>query len=438
MWIYDPDNFKIANVNKAATKMYGYSRDEMLSMTITELRPEREKQRLFDEVNKNINDLNNAGVWEHQTKEGAPLFLEIISHPIKISGKRHKLVTGIDVTERVQLKRQYQSERELLDIIIEKLPGTFFVFNTDGEMLRWNKQLESITGYSSDEIQEKPITSYFDEKDYPKVEKAISKTLEEGQAQIELEAIRKNGERVPLLFNTGSTCYNGQTCIVGIGLDISTLKKLLREKEVLISEIHHRVKNNLALINSLFYLQSTEVKDEHLKLLLNESQARIKIIALIHELLYESDNFTDINFSKHLNRLLDLIQDLYENYDKLDITLDTEELELNINQALPLSLMLNEILSLINRDLKNTDSQELDIRIITDNDNIQLKLKYSGELPFINSEADEHLGDLLISVLSDQLEADCFFNIDQGSHCHIAFERQSSPGSIAGDILELV
>lgn len=438
MLVYNPDTMEIVEANKAAARMYGYSKKELQGLTILDLHPKREHLRLLDEANKFINDLNNSGVWEQKTRDGQTIFVEIISHPITISGNRHKLVTGIDVTEKISVKEKYKSEQELLDIIIEKLPGTFFVFNTKGEMLRWNKQLEAITGYSPTEILEKPITTYFEEKDYKKVERAIGTALDEGQVQIELDIIRKNGGHLPLLFNASSTTYHDEKCIVGMGIDISDLKKLLREKEVLVREVHHRVKNNLALVNSLLYLQSSELENNKLKHLLNESQARIKIIGLIHELLYEGESFNNISFGKHLRQLLNLTGELYNHFHKLNISLDINNLELNINQALPLSLILNEIFSLINRDLEGEETGELDIAVTGAEYKVKVKLQYSGMISFTDTEPDHHLGGLLISVLSDQLEADCYFSCEDTSECLIEFEKQSISGSIAGNIMELV
>ena len=120
----------------------------------------------------------------------------------------------------------------------------------------------------------------------------------------------------------------------------------LDEKDVLLREIHHRVKNNLAVISSLFYLQSTYTDDQVTLKLLQESQDRVRSMALVHELLYGSESLAAVDFSKYASDLCEqLIQTYGHPAGRVRLTKDLEPCRLDIEQAVPCGLVLNEIMS---------------------------------------------------------------------------------------------
>jgi PAS domain S-box-containing protein len=120
----------------------------------------------------------------------------------------------------------------------------------------------------------------------------------------------------------------------------------LKEKEVLLKEIHHRVKNNMQIISSMLGLQSSYVKDTQYNSLLKDSQNRIKSMALIHEKLYQSDNMANVNFFEYLKTLsINLYQSYGIDMERIKLEIDVEKLNLNIDTAIPLGLITNEIVS---------------------------------------------------------------------------------------------
>ncbi len=117
----------------------------------------------------------------------------------------------------------------------------------------------------------------------------------------------------------------------------------LREKETLLKEIHHRVKNNLQIVSSLIQLQATSLRDERDQALLEETQQRIRTMAQVHELLYRSDRLSSIEMKEYLERLLDeLVSAYYETSRHVDIVLDIDPMDVSIAMATPLGLIFNE------------------------------------------------------------------------------------------------
>jgi two-component sensor histidine kinase len=124
------------------------------------------------------------------------------------------------------------------------------------------------------------------------------------------------------------------------------IKQSLSEKELLLQEIHHRVKNNMQVISSLLKLQAETIKDESLRSAFKDSQNRVRAMALVHEKLYQSKDFTHIPFRDYLQSL---IRYLYQSYTPkagtIELTSEIEELPLAITHAIPCGLIVNELLS---------------------------------------------------------------------------------------------
>jgi two-component sensor histidine kinase len=121
------------------------------------------------------------------------------------------------------------------------------------------------------------------------------------------------------------------------------LAQSLREKETLLREIHHRVKNNLQVVSSLIQLQSAALSNEQDRSLLEETQQRIRTMAQVHELLYRSDRFSSIEMTDYLERLLDeLSSAYYETRVRVEVHMDIDPMEVSIDIATPLGLIFNE------------------------------------------------------------------------------------------------
>ena len=122
-------------------------------------------------------------------------------------------------------------------------------------------------------------------------------------------------------------------------------RKLGLEKEILLKEIHHRVKNNLAVICSLLYLQENNIKDETCKQVFKNSRNRIKSMALVHEKLYQYEDLTQINFAEYLKDLADNLFSVYGVKDKIAFSTNLKDVRLPIDLAIPCGLIVNELIS---------------------------------------------------------------------------------------------
>jgi two-component sensor histidine kinase len=200
------------------------------------------------------------------------------------------------------------------------------------------------------------------------------------------------------------------------------LRASLEEKETLLREVHHRVKNNLAVISSMFYLESTYTKDHQTVLLLREAQDRVRSMAMVHENLYQSGNLTAVNFGEYAKTVLDSLLRTYL-LESTGVTSRTriDEILLSVELAIPCGLILNE---LVTNSLKHAFPErrrgELYIGLHQENGRCVLRVADSGVgIPEdLDARKTHSVGLRLVRSLTKQLEGE--FSI-----------RRMSPGTVA-------
>ncbi|MGD2249156.1 MAG: histidine kinase N-terminal 7TM domain-containing protein [Candidatus Methanofastidiosia archaeon] len=204
------------------------------------------------------------------------------------------------------------------------------------------------------------------------------------------------------------------------------IKSSLKEKEVLLREIHHRVKNNLQIVSSLLNLQSQYIKDKEYTNMINESQNRIRSMALIHEKLYQSEELARINADEYIKTLVkELFRSYAVNTNWVTPTMDIEDIPLSVDTAIPLGLIINELVS---NSLKHAfPHKKGEIKVIFHSSNGDMCLSVIDDgigLPGnINFKTTKTLGLRLVTILAkDQLDGDIELNRAKGTAFHITFK----------------
>lgn len=204
------------------------------------------------------------------------------------------------------------------------------------------------------------------------------------------------------------------------------IRKSLNEKEVLLREIHHRVKNNMQIISSLLRLQSQNIKDKNYSQLFDESQNRITSMLLVHEKLYQSKNLSKINFNEYIKEMVNGLFQSYGEYSgRIKLNIEVPEVSLGINSAIPCGLIINE---LVTNSLKYAfpEGKKGEISIIFHKigEEIEMIISDNGigipeDFDFRNAES---LGLKLVSILAEgQLKGEVNLNCDKGTEFRIKF-----------------
>ncbi|MBN1183824.1 MAG: tetratricopeptide repeat protein [Bacteroidales bacterium] len=206
-------------------------------------------------------------------------------------------------------------------------------------------------------------------------------------------------------------------------------KKSNEEKEALLKEIHHRVKNNLQMISSLLSLQTSIQKDSKVKEAVLESQNRVKSMALIHQLLYQEESLSKINMNDYIGQLLGFLSSTFAQPDKIiQLEQKIEHLKLDIETSVPLGLIVNELVSnAFKYAFKNTDNGKITVALIKDkSDMIHLVVKDNGTgLPDdFDYEKSNSLGMKLVSILAQQLRGELNITSGEGVTIHLSFKER--------------
>ncbi|HTY51848.1 MAG TPA: PAS domain S-box protein [Methanomicrobiales archaeon] len=264
------------------------------------------------------------------------------------------------------MKMSLSRDRELtererrLSAIVEAAHNVAFVTSEirgkESRILDFSPGAEMIFGYWKADIVGEKLSLLHLPEDLDRLAE-IHRQMKRKEVEYsgEITLVRKNGERFPALLTkyplkdeAGSVRAALSVCI-----DITVLKRAeaqirasLLEKENLLREIHHRVKNNMQVVSALLILQSKKTKDQHIIEMFRESEHRIKTMALIHEKLYQSRSFGTIDLAEYLTRL---VQYLFSSYQErsagVELRMEVKDISLDIDTALPTSLIINEIVS---------------------------------------------------------------------------------------------
>ena len=205
------------------------------------------------------------------------------------------------------------------------------------------------------------------------------------------------------------------------------LRKETEEKKVLLSEIHHRVKNNMQIISSLLSLQSTKIKDKKYADMFKESRDRIKSMSIIHETLYQTNDFANIDFARHVKAIA---SHLFRSYgvssEKIRLKIEMEDIPLKLNNAIPCGLIINELISnSLKYAFPKDGTGEIKIMFRSMNqDEIELMVSDDGiGMPEgIDIEELESMGLQLVNILAEnQLEGEIDLDRDGGTAFRIRF-----------------
>ena len=253
-------------------------------------------------------------------------------------------------------EKLFQSQT-ILSGIINTAEDAIISVDSNQQILLFNQGAEKIFCYSADEVLGKNLSMLLPEAFRSVHDSHIQNfgksrvTSRRMQDRSEICGRRKNGSNFPAEANISQLEIGGRQIYTAILQDVSEqklienkLRESLKEKEVLLQEVNHRVKNNLQVILSLFALQGESTNDPERIAMLSEIRLRIQSMAMIHEKIYKSERLGQINFQQYVK---DLITEIFYTYrissGSVRLTLEVDPVSLEINRAVPFALILNEL-----------------------------------------------------------------------------------------------
>lgn len=298
-------------------------------------------------------------------KDGSDVSVEVSGVAFEQRGRKFMQVIFRDITERKkaelelnELRRKILLANDRLQAIIEGVKDSICAVDMDLRIISCNTAFELMVW----KVYGKRLTVGYritdaaldNEEEKERIIKNWSRALTGEVFRVERKISGLVKEDVVLEINYSSIrdeSHNmiGATQIIRDVTDRyqyeETLRKSLDEKEVMLKEIHHRVKNNLQVVSSLLSLQTDFADDPKLVTILKECERRIQAMAMVHKELYQNDTIADADFKEYLNNLMVALVQSFGANRKVEYTIDSEEIRLNLDSAIPLALVFNELVS---------------------------------------------------------------------------------------------
>ncbi|HEY9617989.1 MAG TPA: PAS domain S-box protein [Microcoleaceae cyanobacterium] len=360
---------------------------------------------------------------------------------------------GRDISDRKQAEAALEESRRFIQKIADTAPVLLYVYDflVDRNVYA-NREIAEFLGYSTEDIatsRQTFLQALQHAEDPLEIDRYDRwKTASDGEIlQTEFRMQHRSGEWrywqcQETLFARTPEGLPKQ--ILGVAVDITDRKQSqhlqasLREKEVLLQEIHHRVKNNLQMVYSLLRLQHRRTSDRQAADILLESQNRIKSIALIHERLYRSKDFSKIDFAQYISSLVASLLSSYRlTSDAISLSTKVDGTELGINQAIPCGLIINELIAnSLKYAFPSGHAGRLDVEFYTNhNSEITLVVRDNGigipdQIQLTDtglSSKTASLGLKLVQDLVNQLQGTIALDRTQGTTFRITFPGDNKP-----------
>ncbi len=310
------------------------------------------------------------------------------------------------------------------DDIVTAMSNVLFLADKDGSILFANRSAETLLHYSDNELIGQPLHSIFTEPLSDGTQESFPKS---GVSSQERTAITKDGKKIPILLSL-SVVHDrdgndlGMVCV---GSDLTDHKKAeeAHKKDLLLKEIHHRVKNNMQIISSLLNLQCQYISDRKYQEMFRESQNRIRSMALIHERLYQSQDLEIVDFREYISSLVNGLVRSYNN-PGISVTMDVDDIFLDVDMAVPCGLIINELVSNALKHAFPDRKGEITVKF-HDRDGIYMLAVADdgvGIPPTVDYRTTETLGLRLVVMLAeDQLNGEVRLTNKRGTEFCIMF-----------------
>jgi len=432
--LFKPDSFEVLECNKRSFELF--QADSILELN-QHMPLARCVRQTSEERKQMFKQIQEHGIYDNDieflTCKGQTIWVNMLVKLIVLNGQQVELIRMTDVSELKKINIQLSIDKQKQRLQVEESPLGYIEWNNQFEVKEWNPSAEKIFDYTKSEALGKHASFIIPEDVLPMIDSIWHdlKNKKGGFRSTNIN-ITKGNKQVTLEWYNTPLFRDGKFIGVSSLIDDITdklnvqkeIEKQLKEKEVLLSEIHHRVKNNLAIISGLLFMHSEHIADPSVKQILKESQSRIKSMAIIHEQLYQTENFGNVNLRQYLKELIKKIANSF-NFENKEIDIDVEvgEFSMPISQALMIGLIINE---LVINSYKYAFEQKSEGQIRV---RFEKKAKYIlrvsdtgiGYSENYNFEKSNTLGLNLVKILSKQLKGDVLFENKNGAYCTLIF-----------------
>ncbi|WP_069130447.1 PAS domain-containing sensor histidine kinase [Rhodohalobacter halophilus] len=429
----------LVRYNDVFTEELGYSKEEIEGSDALIYFPEEEHEKVRNSFSEAFETGSTHIVAKVISKSGGEKVYHLTANKFEIGGEDYLVGAGTDVTDMMMIEKEKDRNYEMLSQLFESSPLAMAMFSPDDKTIKINNSFTELYGFTKLEAVGENVHELLVRDGQLDSAEGISDHVFSGQTYTEeVTRITKSGDELSILMNAIPIIHDHKVVaayVIYVNLTDQKqlekdLQKSLGEKEVLLQEVHHRVKNNLAIMAGLIDLQIMEEPDPNVEMKLNDIRSRIFSIAKIHENLYSSENMVSIRFDEYLRTVMEALpQKGITESDELEVSLDTIGLQMNLNQAVPFGLAVNEMMNILfseklkgNNLLLKLDRKDEMIRLIFEGDALNTKL-------FDRNGQSESFPSLLISIFLSQIKGEMKIENNQQNRLTLEFEQKDVKGS---------
>ncbi len=428
--------------NPGAEKIYGFTSSEAVGNSVAMLIPPYNT----DEISLILAWIKSGERVTHyetlrRRKDGSMLSVSLSISPIKDAAGSvvgaSSIARDITINKKMELKLE-ESEEKFREVFNNANDAIFLhpikEDGSPGNFTEVNDVACSRLGYTKEELLQMSPPDIDSIETRKKIPQFMAELNSRGTATFEAVQETRDGDQIPVEMSSHVFNLRGEKMILSLARDITRRKeyeakllKSLEEKEMLLKEIHHRVKNNLMVISSLLNLQSRYIKDKAALAVFKESQRRARSMALIHKMLYQSTDLKCIDFGDYIETLTNELFRTYVTGDNIQLKLDLSKTLLDINTAIPLGLIVNEIISnSLKHAFPDNREGEITVQFHKDGDEFHFKVADNGVgLPEdLDVEHTRSLGMRLVNTLVDQMNGTIELDRNNGTCFLIKFTEE--------------
>ena len=427
---------RVVYANQKCEEVMGYGRDEFYSPEFDFLSlVEPDSIDIIKENFQKHMKEKDVPPYEYSlvTKTGKKIDGIIMTKLISFGGESAILGIITDITERKQAEEAMRRSEEKYRHLVENTNEVLYALDENGIVSYISPVARTLSGYNPSEIIGKYFVDFIFKDDVEPIQEQYSQRISGSQEPSECRIVTKSGD-LKWIRSSGRPIFLNDRFlgIQGVIADITEQKRAedkikasLKEKEAMMREIHHRVKNNLQIVSSLLRLQSRSIKSKTLRDTFDIAQNRIKSMALIHEVLYLSENMDKINFSEYIKRISNHLFSMFSRRAKeIQLEVDVGEYYLDIDKAIPCGLIINELVSnAFKHAFPDGKSGKIQVCLNNKLDKYTLVVRDTG-VGFpdeVSPDSSETLGLQLVHDLVLQIEGSYELQSDGGTIVKITF-----------------
>jgi PAS domain S-box-containing protein len=434
--IFVAQNGRLKLVNPATVELIGRAEDDLYSRPFIEFIHPEDRSYVIDNHLRRTSGSYAPSRYNFRliTQDGLIKWVEINSIIYTWNNSPATLNFLTNITERKQIEDALRESENKYRKIFENIQDIFYQTDINGKIIEISPSIERYAGFSRSELLGRPVTDVYVN---PGLREDLIKQIHEYGEVVDYELALQDKNSNTVYTSTNSHfLYDSEGNITGVEgslRDVTErkkaevdLKESLRQKELLMIELQHRVKNNLGIISSLLSLEMPKLKDENARSVFMNARTRILSMSGIYEQLYGSGNLESVNLAKYITDLANMILKTYSiRSRKLILETNLEEIHLDLRRTVPLGLILNELITNILK-YAYPDGQGGSINIETRKDDNIITVKVSDNgigLPegFSIKRADT-MGLSLVKMLVDQIGG--YLNVESscGTKISITFK----------------